>query len=63
MKAKHPAKVMPIKEMLTNNNQSVNQSINNVYSNFKTQEINLQLQKVSKLQSKILAEKSVIKHL
>ena len=63
MKAKHPAKVMPIKEMLTDNNQSVNQSINNVYSNFKTQEINLQLQKVSKLQSKILAEKRVIKHL
>ena len=54
---------MPIKEMLIDNNQSVNQSINNVYSNFKTQEINLQLQKVSKLQSKILAEKSVIKHL
>ena len=27
------------------------------------QEINLQMQKVSKLQSKILVEKSVIKHL
>ena len=45
------------------NNQSINQSINNVYSDLKTQEINLQLQKVSKLQSKILVEKRVGKHL
>ena len=45
------------------NNQSINQSINNVYSDLKTQEINLQLQKVSKLQSKILVEKRVRKHL
>ena len=37
--------------------------INNLYSDFKTQEINLQPQKVSKLQSKIRVEKSVIKHL
>ena len=40
-----------------------NQSINNIYSDFKTQEINLQLQKVSKLQSKVRVEKRVIKHL
>ena len=44
-------------------NQSINQSINNMYSNFKTQETNLQLQKVSKLQLKILVEKRVIKHI
>ena len=37
--------------------------INNVYSDFKTQEIHLKLQKVSKLQSKISVEKRVIKHL
>ena len=45
------------------NYQSVYQSISNISSDFKTQEIKLQLQKVSKLQSKILAEKRVIKHL
>ena len=38
-------------------------NIDNIYIDFKTQEINLQLQKVSKLQSKIPAEKRVIKHL
>ena len=39
------------------------QSINNIYSDFKTKEINSQLQKVSKLQSKIRVEKRVMKHL
>ena len=34
--------------------QSINQSINNISSDFKTQEIRLQLQKASNLQSKIL---------
>ena len=37
--------------------------MNNIYSDFKTQKINLRLQKVSKLQSKIRVEKRVIKHL
>ena len=51
-----------------NNKSSFNQSINQsiifyIYSNFKTQETNLQLQKDSKLQLKILVEKRVIKHL
>ena len=32
-------------------------NIDNIYFDFKTQEINLQLQKVSKLQSKIAVEK------
>ena len=50
-----------------NNKSSFNQSINQsiifyIYSNFKTQETNLQLQKDSKLQLKILVEKTVIKH-
>ena len=35
-------------------NQSINQSINNISSDFKTPEIRLQVQKPSKLQSKIL---------
>ena len=34
-----------------------------MYSDFKTQEIHLQRQKVSKLESKIRVEKRVIKHL
>ena len=38
-------------------------NINNIYSDFKTQETNLKLEKISKLQSKILVEKRVIKHL
>ena len=38
-----------------------NHSIHNMYSDFKTQEINSQGQKVSKLQSNILVEKRVIK--
>ena len=41
----------------------INQSITNIYSDFETQEINLQLQKVSKLQSKIIVENRVIKPL
>ena len=43
--------------------KSINQSISNIYSYFKTQEMNLHLQKVSKLQSKIRVEKRVIKQL
>ena len=34
-------------------------NIDNIYFDFKTQEINLQLQKVSKLQSKIPVEKKL----
>ena len=34
-----------------------------IYFDFKTEEINLQLEKVSKLQSKISVEKRVTKHL
>ena len=53
---------------LNNNKSSFNQSINQsiifyIYSNFKTQETNLQLQKDSKLQLKVLVEKRDIKHL
>ena len=36
---------------------------NNIYSDFKTQKINLQLQKISKLESKTRVEKRVIKHI
>ena len=42
-------------------NIQINRS--SIYIDFKTQKINLQLQKVSKLQSKILVEKRVITHL
>ena len=49
--------------LLSRNNLNNNQPINNICSDFKTQKLNLQQQKVSKLQSEILVEKRVIKHL
>ena len=43
--------------------ESIINNHKHIYSDFKTQEISLQLLKVSKLHSKILIEKRIIKHL
>ena len=53
-----------IQKLLSNTKMiPINQSISNVYPDFKTREINLQLQNILNIQSKILLEKRVIKHL